>query len=793
MALALGKMKSIWTHETILVATITALAGFFRLFEIARVPPGLHYDEAYHAFDVLRLLQGQFAIFFSANNGREPLYLYLATLAVALFGPTALALRLTSSIIGIITIPVIYGFTRALFHSVRIAALAALLSAISIWHVYLSRFGERMILAVLFILLALWFFWRGIALISAGDVAWKKTYVLAGVFTAIAVYSYTNARLLPIILIIISLGAILLDRANVKQYFVGLALAGIVALILFLPLGSYFYDHKDEFLTHTSNLSILDPRVNKGDLTNTFKENLFAVAGMFLVQGDRETFRNIPNRPVFDLPTGILFLVGLLALLGALFLPRSSRPERLRAILIATSLVVFLSTSVLSDDAPVFTRTLPAMPFAMMLAAWGASAIWDQLGRWANQKIIALGFAVLILASAIISFRDYFIDFASSPATYAAFASDKIDAANWVVQESPTAQVFLAPLWYQDPTVSFYTRNSTLKSFESRDTIVLPRRAAGKDALIAFPLEQEKKSATLGERLGALAAREEVRGSNGERILIAQRVRANDLPDPQNPLAILARAGAFAQPQTKTRATWDALELLGYSLAALDAPKRNLEATLLFHSRATMQDDYTFSLKVRDEKNRVWGQEDKWLGDNSYATSAMSAGDLVIEKFYPGLNACAPAGEYRVSVEMYNPRTNQVAPLADGKTIVSLGTTRADASLGNLYEHLDPEQTLDLDIAPQMRLFGFTLTPDEVKAGDEFSLSLFWRGVGDGKISRHIAVRLQNATLAERDITLPPEGRGLCTLFDLRAPANIAPGARAVFVNDVKIGTLNLK
>jgi hypothetical protein len=430
----------------------------------------------------------------------------------------------------------------------------------------------------------------------------------------------------------------------------------------------------------------------------------------------------------------------------------------------------------------------------MIVAAWGASAVWDQLERVASQKIIATGFAMIAFASAVISFRDYFVDFASSPATYAAFASDKIDAARWIARESATAQVYLAPLWYQDPTLAFYARGTTLKSFESRDTMVLPSRAAGQDALVAFPLEQEKKAATLGERLGSLGTRERVNGSSGGDVLIAHRVRANDLPDPVDPLAILSRAGAFAQPQTRMRATWaDALELLGYSINAADAPKRNLEATLFFHTLKPMDQDYTFSLKVRDSKDRTWGQEDKWLGDNSYSTRQMGAGDLVIERFHPGLNACAPAGDYRVSLEMYEPRTGQVAAPVDGPRFVSLGTTRAAASLGNLYENLEPDQPFDAEVAPQMRLFGLTLTPQEAKANDEFSLSLFFRGAGDGKIRQPVSVRLQNVTLVERDLTLPPDGRGVCTLFDLRVPPGIAPGARALFVNDVRIGALSVK
>ncbi|HEX7593309.1 MAG TPA: hypothetical protein VF429_03985, partial [Anaerolineae bacterium] len=220
--------------------------------------------------------------------------------------------------------------------------------------------------------------------------------------------------------------------------------------------------------------------------------------------------------------------------------------------------------------------------------------------------------------------------------------------------------------------------------------------------------------------------------------------------------------------------------------------------TLFFHALKPMLADYTFSIKVRDEKDRVWGQEDKWLGDNSYATSQMSVGDVVIEKFYPGLNACAPAGDYLIAVEAYDPKTSQVIALTDRPGgAVSLGTTHADASEGNRLEDLEIDQKIDAQVAPQMALLGYTLMPPDAPAGNAIALSLFWRGVGNGLPARSASVQLRDAAnrefaLADRSIALPAEGRGLCTFFDLRAPADAAVGAADIFVNHFKIATLNV-
>jgi len=348
------------------------------------------------------------------------------------------------------------------------------------------------------------------------------------------------------------------------------------------------------------------------------------------------------------------------------------------------------------------------------------------------------------------------------------------DVGNWINQNARTNQIYLAPLWYQQGTLMLVTRNAPLKSFESRDTIVLPSRAQGKDALYAFPLEQAAKAAKLGERLSALATREIVYGSTGEQLLIVYRVRAENLPNLQSfdhaqdksPISALSLGGDFLKSKNTTRAMWgDAIELLGYTIDAADAAKRNLEVTLFFHALKPTLDDYTFSIKARDDLGRVWGQEDKWAGTNSYATTQWSAGDVIVEKFYPGLSACAPVGKYRVSVEAYNPKTMQVLAIQGTEgNAKELGEIRAEASPGNLYEHLDPEQTLDVEVAPQARVLGYTLTPNEVRAGDPFSLSLFWRGVGDGKQTHRTVIRLRDAAqrdfvLAEKDVTLVLVGK----------------------------------
>lgn len=775
------------SFDALILIALLIVATFFRLYRLDAIPPGMNNDEGYNLIDLVNVLRGQFSIFFSANQGREPLYFYLNTVSVALFGETAFALRLTSAFIGIATIGIVFGCARDLFRSTGVGALAALFAAISVWHIFYSRYGLRVILSVPLTTLTLWFFWRGLH-----NFRWRD-FAMAGVCASLAVYTYLSPRLLPIALVVIAAYAAWSDRKNWRAYVRGLAITGIVALIIFLPLGIHFVTHLDDFAAHSAYISIFDANVNKGDLPGALWRHTLATAQMFFIQGDAQVYRNVANRPVFDPFVAGLFVVGVLALLTALVTRRTPRETRLRAVLIASWLAVFLLVTIFSDDVPAFIRPLPAMPAVMMIPAWGAFAIWERLRQPILRRASIVVLGVIVVASTTLAYRDYFISFGESSATYYAFDGHIADTATWIVKNSATTQAYIAPLWARFGTMQIITRVAPPKAYETRDSLVLPSNTSGKDAVMIFPTEQAKKAATFGERLGALATREEIIGSIGQTVAIAYRVPAKNLPDARDPLAALSRGSAYVQAKTRANANWEnQIALLGYTLEADGPGERNLAVTLFLNALAPMSEDYSFSIKVRDTRERVWAQEDKWLGNNSYATTQMSAGDVVVEKFFVGLNPCAPTGDYRLTVEAYNPRTMQTL----GEPI-ALGTTRAGKSQGNLYEHLEPDQKLDATVAPNARLLGFTLTPDEIKSGESFSLSLFWRGAGDGKQSHRAIIRLRDATqrdfvLADKTITIPIEGRGLCTLLDLQL-GNAAPGQAIVLVNDTKVADVKIK
>jgi 4-amino-4-deoxy-L-arabinose transferase-like glycosyltransferase len=774
---------------------VTGFAAFLRLYRLAEIPPGFHFDQAFYVFDIVRLVQGQFAIFFPAPGGSEPLFEYLGVVGVTLFGVSAFGLKLTSAVIGTLFIPVLYGFTRSFLRSRFAAAVAAALGTISIWLIFYSRNGERVQLEALLALLTFWFFWRALTTPK------RRTFVYLGVCLALALYTYPAARVLPVILILGTIYFAALEQTRARTFLKGLSISLAIAAALLLPLGVYFVFHPNQFISHTLDVSVLSQTAEPRNLGAVLIENAGRIFKMFFIEGDSGLIRNVPRRPIFDPLTAVLFIVGAMVWVGAL-VTRREEPARLdhkRAVFLLIWLGMSLALSLVSDDAPNFARVQQAAPAILVLAAWGA---WAMAQRLRTSRARSAGAAVLtamLLGSAALGFNDYFIILGNSPAFYYAFDADKVELANWINAHASADRIFLAPLYYQQGTISLLTRTTPLDSFESRDTIILPSAAAGQDAVYAFPPEQDQKLATLASRLGALGQRTSLTGTLGTKLVGVYHIAAKDLPGVGQPLETLRRGGSFVQPEHESNARWgDNFDLIGYRIQAADSAKRNVMVTLFLQARKTMITDYTFSVRVADGKDRVWGQEDKWAGDNSYATSRWKPGDLIVERFEPGLDACAPAGTYHVTVQAYDPKTNHTLALSEpAGTQFVLGTHAAEGSMGNRMEDLDPARTFDAQIGPQLRLFGFTITPGEPALNEVFTVALYWRGTNGDPKPQPVQIQLRDGRgilhgLASTSITPPPSGRGLCSFFEIKLPSAAAAGRGALLVNKVKLLDLNL-
>lgn len=200
-------MRKFFTSKKVLVA-ILLLASFLRLWRLDQVPVSLFGDEldvGYQAYSILKTgrdYSGNFMPihFHSLAEWRTPLYLYASVPTVAIFGITPWGVRLPAAIFGILGVWMFYLLVKEIinFSGKKLEILAALLLAISPWHIQYSRGGFEVTQMIFLFLAGIWLFLVGL----------KKHNLLpwAMVCLALTPWVYSTAKLFtPMILVAIFL------------------------------------------------------------------------------------------------------------------------------------------------------------------------------------------------------------------------------------------------------------------------------------------------------------------------------------------------------------------------------------------------------------------------------------------------------------------------------------------------------------------------------------------------------------------------------------------------------------
>jgi len=385
---------------------VIAVAAALRFYRLGEWPPGPYRDEAYNGIDALGVLRGQHALFFPANNGREPIYIYLVALSVALLGPSVFALRLPAAIAGTLATLPVYWLGRDWFGRAT-GLLAAALWAITFWPVHLGRIGLRAGLLAPLLALA---FWAGSRAYRAGN---ARLWFVAGIIYGLSFYTYLAARFTPLLLGLFAVYLIATgrrDRLWDGGRVLWFALGGVLALA---PLAAVFAADPSLLLGRAGQVSILSPSISGGDPLGALLGNTAKALGMYLWRGDDILRHNTwlrfdspgpTGRPVFDWLMIGPFLVGLIWCLR-----HWRRPA---ATFLLLWQLVMLGPTILAEDAPHFLRAAGVLPGAVFFPAIGLALLWN----WDRLPATARRAAVLMLlaGSAALTMRDY-ADYARQP------------------------------------------------------------------------------------------------------------------------------------------------------------------------------------------------------------------------------------------------------------------------------------------------------------------------------------------------------------------------------------------
>ncbi|MCD6519443.1 MAG: glycosyltransferase family 39 protein [Anaerolineae bacterium] len=631
---------------------LMGVAAFLRLVKLDALPPGLYRDEAYNGLDALRVLQGWRPIFFEANNGREPLFIYLLAASIGLYGPSPGALRLVSAVVGILTIPALYWLGRELYNR-RIALLAATLATGTVWTLNLSRVAFRAVTMPPITALALACLWRGL---RDRRLAWMA---IGGVFYGLAFYTYLAARfsLLALLLFIIYIAV----GQRRLLWFEGWLVFGLLALLVAMPLASYLASHWQVALERARQVSILNPAINQGDLWGTLWRHTWYTLRSFFYRGDFIPRHNVPLRPIFDPLLGTAFAVGVVLALSQV----RHEPAWGLALLWLGGLLL---PTILAEDAPHMLRGVGILTVLFFFPALGL----DALARWFGQRgRPALGWGLVALALLVgegsgcwayyrhLQSEAAYYNFEAG-ATGLAVEVNRFLGVGWQgkgLQATrgvtlPGRRAYLARrLWEGWPSLRYLLAPATGLEILSKEGQAEAKPTVGERVLIClWPYEDPGEALSLLPQGQLISVHEGTR----ERGDLEEKSRLLYVAYTSQPGGDIPRNGGYR---------WqEGIQLVGYRLRP--QAQRKLEVDLYWRAERPVTQDYSVFCHVLTAGGQFIGQHDGPPAGGYYPTTRWRAGDLVQDRHLALLSRPYVPGD-RVLVGLYRWDTMQRLALLD--------------------------------------------------------------------------------------------------------------------------------
>ena len=395
---------------------VILLAAFLRLWQLSSVPPSPSLDEVsigYNAYSILQTGRDEYGILFpillrAYDDWRPAMHVYTSLPFVKLLGPSALAVRLPSAILSILTVLATYFLVKRLCKNESIALIATLLLAISPWHIYISRLGHEVNEGLAFAVLAVLF-------------SFKKQVLPAVLFFILAFISYhTDKAFIPLLLF----GSLLIFWKQVilvkKKILVGLCIA-VVAIAPFIRESV-----SSEGLSRMKGANVFaaqEPRFyervqflaeagEKHDLIGEILYNRRILAGEILFSGyishfnPSWLFANIADEKHKIPSIGLLYFWELpFVLLGLFLLVTTKGIDRKIKQFIFLWIIVAPVAASFASDTPHTMRSFVFLPTWQIVSAIGIVAVLDFFGR---KKLVRGIFLGVVLLSTLYLYKQYF-------------------------------------------------------------------------------------------------------------------------------------------------------------------------------------------------------------------------------------------------------------------------------------------------------------------------------------------------------------------------------------------------
>lgn len=362
------------------------IAAVPRIMNLTTLPVGFSDIELAH-IDVMRdeVQRGDIRVFYEmqipnieGTIGQEGLYHSVLAVVALTFGEGTFGLRAFSLLINMVTIAILYTLGVRLFG--RLAGLlTASLYAVMMWTILLSRLvlvETALPLIVGAILLSLA---RALPVYNRARAESQHTidFATMGVLISLSLYLHQTSLFL-VLMGMTFVGYILVLRRPISLR--RLSYIGFAILMLIIVAMPYFI----------STLRLPELGANGrivGDFGSITLSIVESTLGIFW-QGDSNALHNVPQRPLMDVVSGLLVLLGLVLCI--------QRWRSARHALLIIAVIMLGPPVVLADNSPNFMAMTVVLPVIVLLFGLGASRIIQLVPKRVQTFSIALVISLLL-------------------------------------------------------------------------------------------------------------------------------------------------------------------------------------------------------------------------------------------------------------------------------------------------------------------------------------------------------------------------------------------------------------
>jgi 4-amino-4-deoxy-L-arabinose transferase-like glycosyltransferase len=371
---------------------ISLVALLLRLVALDQIPGGLHVDEGGLAdFTVRHVFTGEQTTlnpFRTGHSSQPALYHYLIRTMLAIFGYSIFGLRISSALIGTLSVSATYAAVY-LFQDRRTALFSAVIMATYHYHIHWSRLALNNIWDTLWVPLILAFFalgWRH---------QWSGGAVLAGLALGLSQYFYSGSKIAFFLLLFV---VVMLyrgepDRRRLfihggKLVITFVTVAAPITIFAFLEPDVYFQRAREVYGWQESAIIAA---VGENDLWRYLGFQVWRNIGAFTTFPDITGFYDSKIPFVIGLAAP-LFLIGFFwSIWQRQFLP-----------VLWILLTVFFG-GIMLNGSPSSSHYVVAIPAICWLTAVPLAWLWQQ-GRW---RLSLLLLAALVATDLLFYFTIY--------------------------------------------------------------------------------------------------------------------------------------------------------------------------------------------------------------------------------------------------------------------------------------------------------------------------------------------------------------------------------------------------